>query len=102
MNRRKRTEARKDVLRQDLAQHIATLVLYWEKQTGTESHRLEGLAFSILTTLDGESGQLPGYRLMTLDTNEEVGGWLHEAFFPYLRSMRARQLTEAGQHEGKE
>lgn len=88
MNKRKRTEARKDVLRQDLAEHVATLVLYWEKQPGNERSRLEGLAFSILTSIDGESGQLPGYVLHTLDTNEEVGPWLHESFVAFLKSMR--------------
>lgn len=88
MNKRKRTEARKDVLRQDLAEHVATLVVYWENQPGNERSKLEGLAFSILTTLDGEDGQLPGYVLRTLDTNEEVGGWLHESFVGFIKAVR--------------
>lgn len=44
-------------------QHIRTLVKYWERvpQAPTAREKLEGLAFSILVTLDGEADGLPAF-----------------------------------------
>lgn len=51
---------------QDLfLRHISNMVDYWLKESRAETteEKLEGLAFSILTAIDGQSCALPGFIL---------------------------------------
>jgi hypothetical protein len=92
-------------VREEFLNHVRRLVEYWngiEKDTTKE--KLEGLAFSILTTLDGESATLPSFIVAPLpheddkeyhiDNDEDyypenhnanvkcdISGCLHEMFF---------------------
>ncbi len=57
----------KDEVRQEFLDHIRGMIRYWDSDvvsgSKTRADRLEGLAFSILVMLDGESS-LPGFRVI--------------------------------------
>jgi hypothetical protein len=50
-------------VRKQFLEHIWHLTDYWNKaeRAGDQKDRLEGLAFSILSTLDGSSVAIPGF-----------------------------------------
>lgn len=78
-------EVSNDELRQEFIDQIKVYVRYWEKLSDqTSSEKLEGLAFSILVMLDGESS-LPPFAVRPIDENgkegDDIGGALHELFF---------------------
>lgn len=51
-----------DEIRQEFLEHIGVIIHYWETLPDTTVHeRLSGLVFSILSTLDGCSGGMPGF-----------------------------------------
>lgn len=54
--------------------HVAVLVDYWEKESRvkTSQEKLEGLAFSLLTMLDGGSAGLPGYQIIPRSYQQDV------------------------------
>lgn len=77
--------------------YIKHLVEYWNENNGTKRECLEGLAFSILTMLDGEAGALPGFKVMPypheddkeyyilkgenyFNPNIDIAGILHDVF----------------------
>jgi hypothetical protein len=43
---------------------LSMLTDYWYRQPISEKEKLEGLIFSVLTTLDGCSGELPQFKLV--------------------------------------
>ena len=58
-------------MREFLLRHVWALIQYWGshdnaviQQPKAEAERLQGLAFSILTMLDGESLEIPGFLLI--------------------------------------
>jgi hypothetical protein len=89
--------------------HMWGLVNYWENdsRTPTSKEKLEGLLHSILSTLDGNSGTMPGFEIVPLVSksdiewmktlpkgdgwaknwfpNEDIGGGLHGAMYPIAR-----------------
>jgi len=99
-----------DEVRDKLIKHIIHLVDYWdgiEKETSKE--KLEGLAFSILSMLDG-SGELPAFIVAPCphmddkeyhqengenwyaenhnsDVKGDIGGYLHECLHPMRKLM---------------
>lgn len=46
--------------------HIAAMVRYWlnESRTPSAAEKLDGLAFSFLTMIDGDSGFMPAFDLI--------------------------------------
>lgn len=52
-----------DEVRNRLLDHFWMLIDYWDRESRatTPREKLEGLAFSILSTLDGESIPVPGF-----------------------------------------
>jgi hypothetical protein len=93
--------------------HIANLINYWsdEQRRITSQERLEGLAHSILVTLDGYSANLPGFvvapaphpsdRAYCMDKREnyysaapqatcDIAGHLHEVLYSYSRRSAQR------------
>jgi hypothetical protein len=97
-------------VKQHFLDHIWEMIEYWDKlkpRTGARSQRerLEGLAFSLLVTLDGCSGGMPGF-IVAPSTHEsdkeyhkeqgenwypqnndakvncDIGGTLHDDFYP--------------------
>jgi len=65
--------------------HIADTVHYWDKESRAESARekLEGLAFSILVTIDGGSSGLPAYSLSPLSRSADDIRYAKENGFDY-------------------
>ena len=61
----KSREFTEDEIRQQFLDHVRVLVNYWDKEVSehTQTERLSGLAFSILTTIDGYSTGLPAFIL---------------------------------------
>ena len=68
-----------DEMREEFLNHIRLLIDYWDQVEGqkTTKDRLAGLAFSILVTLDGGAGDLPGY-LVIPNSTEEDKGWYEQ------------------------
>lgn len=54
--------------------HIHNLINYWlnEDKAKTTKDKMEGLAFSILSTLDGEVGNMPSYQLKPFNSKEDI------------------------------
>ena len=74
-------------MKEEFIEHLRGMVDYWEKEerTPTSRAKLEGLAFSILATLDGDDAALPGYQLMPLASSEEDKQYLEtrgEKYYP--------------------
>lgn len=64
----------KEEVRDMFLDEIICSAEYWEKDKGTPSikDKLQGLAFSILSMLDGESGSLPGFAVMAESSEEDI------------------------------
>lgn len=95
MSREKTTEE----VREAFLAHIRNLCFNWSRQEGSKRQILEGLAFSILVTLDG-CGPLPGWFLAVKPHPDDkefhieegddyypeelknIAGNLHERFYP--------------------
>lgn len=102
-------EITRDEARYLFMKHMTMLIRYWTKESRAETtqERLEGLMHSILVTLDGNSGGMPGFYLIP-STHEgdkkyaiekghdyyphveeipgyDIGGALHEELFSYIR-----------------
>lgn len=88
-------------IREDFLEHIRGLVDYWENESRakTSKEKLDGLAFSILSMLDGCSGDMPAFEVKAIGTEEDIeyfksldenyyplegediSGYLHELFY---------------------
>lgn len=109
-NSRPKTE---EEIREEFLEHIRGLVEYWEQENRTPSVRgkLEGLAFSILSTIDGQSADLPGYELSALPSSDEdiqffrernenyygevpfdIAGCLHEHFYKKQEEVKVETI----------
>lgn len=75
--------------RERLLQHVWALVDWWERESRVPDARgkLSGLAFSILSTLDGCSPEVPPMAVRPIGEDssegEDIGGGLHEHFHQY-------------------
>ena len=63
MNESPRAYTEKEVT-DKLIKRLSMLTDYWCRQPKSEKDKLEGLIFSVLTTLDGCSGELPQFKLV--------------------------------------
>lgn len=71
-------------VREALLMSVWQDVDYWDTVDGsTQRERLQGLAFSILATLDGCSVGIPEFSIVPMDGTENIGGSLHEVFYSY-------------------
>lgn len=71
-------------VREALLMNIWQAIDYWDTVDGsTQRERLQGLAFSILATLDGCSVGIPEFSIVPMDGVENIGGSLHEVFHSY-------------------
>ena len=87
---------------EDLIRHLWTILEYWYKESRTPDtfDKMAGLLHSVLTTFDGASGGMPGFKIIpntTLEDNEflslfgeswyndkeDIGGYLHELLNRY-------------------
>lgn len=89
-------------------QHVAGVVEYWENEKGSLSNRerLEGVAFSILTALDGSGLTMPPFTVRpipdekggfdffgTVWPDKDLGGGLHDIFDRELKK-KPEERTE--------
>lgn len=79
-------EKTKQEMQEEFVSYIHDLIGYWktEKRTPDLEGKLEGLAFSILTAIDGEAMALPGYKLSPLmaDGDKEYFISRDEDYYP--------------------
>lgn len=82
---RKSKEITKEEARYLFMKHISSLVDYWHKDTRETDplRKLEGLAFSILSTIDGSSVGLPMYQLVPSPASEDDIQYAKEHGFDY-------------------
>lgn len=92
-------EYTREEVRRMFLDRFTGMVAYWEKESRAESihDKLHGLAFSILTTLDGCVADLPGFKVIPcphpsdkeyhrqhgenwFPEDTDIGGCLHEEF----------------------
>ena len=91
----------KKEIQEQFLESIRNLVDYWEMESRAKTSRekLEGLAFSVLTLLDGEHGDMPAFEVKAIGTeedikyfkendenyypvdSEDIAGALHEGFY---------------------
>ena len=66
-------EFTEEEVRNQFLDHIRMLVDYWDKETSkqTQRERLDGLAFSILSAIDGSSVSLPAFILAPFSHEED-------------------------------
>lgn len=69
----------------EIVNHVKGIVKYWASLEGkTDYEKCDGVAFSILTLLDGYSGGMPPYEVRPLDeegnAGEDIAGSLHEQY----------------------
>ena len=97
-------------MRRMIIEHISQTVDYWAAQGGLPEHICQGVAFSILTMLDGCAGMLPGFLVAPMPheddrefnakrgknwwpenhdaaLNGELGGSLHDEFMAYRNEL---------------
>ena len=80
-------EYTKEEVKEQFLNHVRMLIEYWDKESAkeTQTERLEGLAFSILSAIDGESASLPQFVLAPLVYYPEnpiecnISGDLHDS-----------------------
>lgn len=94
-------EYTKDEVKEKLIKHLCSVLEYWYNETETNDTRdkMEGLLFTILSTLDGSSVDIPGFKLIpnihSTDKDfkikmgenwygkKDIGGSLHELLNKY-------------------
>ena len=64
----------REEVQEKFLEHIRDLIDYWEEEARAKTSRekLEGLAFSILTALDGCAAALPGFEVKAIGTEEDI------------------------------
>lgn len=78
------TQLTKEQARELLLTKIWDDIDYWVRVDGSGCRgKMEGLAFSILATLDGCSVGCPGFAVIQMDGTENISGSLHEVFHSY-------------------
>ena len=76
----------RELSKQEFLSHLKMLIDYWDKEVHnkTTHEKMEGLVFSILATIDGESADLPAYRLIPMRKYKkdevDIAGNLHNEF----------------------
>ena len=96
-----------DEAREELILHFWQILEYWEKESRTPDTRgkMEGMLHSILVTLDGGSGMMPGFEVKPLvppadvkfhekegnkyfPNGEDLGGGLHDIMYVVGRKYK--------------
>lgn len=98
-----------DEVRDNFISQIIFMIEFWETANrDTWREKMEGLAFSILVMLDGEHGDMPGFKVIPNPHPDDrkfhqsrgekwypagpayevdIGGCLHERWHPILREL---------------
>ena len=109
-------EYTQDEISEKLVKHFWGLLEYWEELPDKNTtERMSGMLHSILATLDGSSGDMPGFKIIPItdptdkphriafgenwypETDLDVGGDLHMRLYkhkPTLKRNRLRKLRK--------
>jgi hypothetical protein len=110
----KSREYTKEEASEKLLKHFWCLLEYWEDLPDKTTHeRMSGMLHSILATLDGASGDMPGFKVIPITRKgdidfhkafgenwypkKDVAGGLHEILYrfkPTLKNKRLRKLKK--------
>lgn len=86
--------------REEFLKVISDYVEYWDKrvENQTQRERLEGLAFSIMSYIDGCSGDIHALvplvkteKGSVLDINNDIAGNLHDYFYAVHRENETKR-----------
>lgn len=105
-----------DEVSEKLVKHFWHLLQYWEELPDqTTSEKMSGMLHSILATLDGASGDMPGFKVIPIthktdkdfrgafgenwypEKDVDVAGGLHSILYkfkPTLKTIRLRKLKK--------
>lgn len=89
MTKKPRAYTEKEV-RKLFLQYVWQLVRYWQTQENTKDEAVEGIAFSILSTLDGSSVVLPAFAVIPTPHSDDRDYHIKEEqnFFPDFDSSK--------------
>lgn len=64
---------------------VKSIVEYWAKQDVSDYEKCDGVAYTVLSALDGLIMGLPGYEVRPLDeegniVGDDIAGFLHTAY----------------------
>lgn len=81
-----------DEIREKLFRHVHSIVKYWESESrAPDIHsKLEGVAFSILSMIDGGSGDICGFKLIPSTHKDDKAYHKSEGenWFPYVKDHK--------------
>ena len=97
MSREKKVEE----VRKEFLDHVRNLVDYWvEHGPNDTKEKLDGLAFSILSAIDGCSSDLPPFALIPVCSNEDKKFYIEQGLDYYPTSPSNVKCDIAGElHE---
>lgn len=89
-------------MRDEYLRAVVARIDYWlaEDRAVTPQEKLDGLAFTLLSLLDGSGLDVPGCQVVPRCDEEgwsrrDIGGSLHEHFHRVLREVRGKAATRA-------
>ena len=90
-----------DEVRQQFLEHIWRLIDYWDKQAMPQRRKLEGLAFSILTALDGDSAGICGFIVAPATHPEDMEYLINRGvnYYPQNHDSDIKCDISGGLHE---
>lgn len=94
-------EKTEDEVRQEFLEAIWSRINYWKNSDTYEVDKYEGLAFSILSLLDGESCDLPGFIVAPLPSSEDKEYYIDngENYYPENHNSNVKCDIAGGLHE---
>lgn len=85
-------------VREQFLDHIKNMINYWENEdrAKTSREKLEGLAFSFLTMLDGCAGDMPAFEVKAIGSEENIAYFKenNENYYPINGDDIAGSLHE--------
>jgi hypothetical protein len=95
MSREKPRILTREELRHQFLAHLVSTARYWEKESRAETSwdKVSGFLFSVLSTLDGCAGGLPGFAIVPIQTEEDAA-YAREQGFDYPAPFGPDDLPE--------
>ena len=99
----KSREFTEEEIKEQFLDHVRMLVNYWDKETSkqTQTERLSGLAFSILSAIDGCSVSLPSFILAPLphEDDKQYAVDNEENYYPQNHELDIKCDIAGGLHD---
>ncbi len=96
-------EKTEEEVREAFLNHVRMLVDYFEKETSKETlrERLDGLAYSILSTIDGENSQLPSFILAPMPHKDSKQYYINheDDYYPENHNSNVRCNISGSLHD---